>query len=147
MTRLLSAAAVLVLAAVALIPTAAANNGTPTHLSDEPAPLNADTDVVFFHDATPPLCTPLSDGFCLERAERWLCPAGLSSDAVTRRLADLPYNAAIAAPPVAYLDTHCVLEHSAKVTVAEWVAARYGISPPGVIPPGTPAAPHVGFTG
>lgn len=124
MKRLLSIAACALLAAVTLTPAASANN-EPTHLSDEPAPLSPATDVVFFHTVTPDLCTPLTDGFCLERVERWICPAGLSADALERRLSDLTYNESIAAPAVAYLDTHCALDQRTAITVDAWIDARY----------------------
>lgn len=136
----------LVAIAAAAAPAAFARDDDPTPLSLEPAPLTADTQVVDLHRVVPEVCTPLTDGFCAERVETWICPAGLSADAKARKLIDQPYNRPILTAmlePVAYLDTHCEFVQLDWITVTGWADVKLGIKPG----PPPVEAPVPAFTG
>lgn len=135
MTRLLTATAtalaLLTAAIIALSAIASANPPAPTPLELEPAPITAATDTIELHQQTPEACTPLTTGLCLETVNTWACPAGLSADAKQRLAPTYAENIANPQPyAVAYLDTHCTIEQTTRITPGTWLRLTGGTAVP-----------------
>ena len=83
-------------------------------ISDEPKPLTSRGQTASLHTIQPETCTVVFNSnavrVCLESAEIWLCPAGLSNSAISREF-PFTYNESIAyGVVVASRTTHCLFE-------------------------------------
>lgn len=129
--------------------TAEANNPR-TPVADEPPPLWADNNqAVTVERIEPNPCTTAqrSDGvlICVERAERWECPHGLSRGAIydTAPTLEPTYNNPNPVHTLAYRDTHCRLIDTVDAYPAPTTPQAPNPTPrivPGVCATGTQAA-------